>query len=103
MGLQQRWQQHERGEVQHAVGQHQHQPQRVVPITQQAGTEEGTSGCRAVDNEDIESQRCQSGFEDNLARLVPIEPLAAGQHQLQATQSERQANEANPVEAGAGA
>ena len=69
MLLQQRRQQHHRGEVQHAVDRHQHEADRIVAVGQQLQVQERRRGGEAVEQEHVERDRRDQALDDDLGRL----------------------------------
>ena len=96
--LQQRRQQHHRGEVQHAVDRHQHEADRVVAILQETRVQERLVRGEAVKQEHVERHGGDQAFDDDLGRVEPVEPNAAREHELDRGERDRQRDEAGPVE-----
>ena len=75
--LQQRWQQHNRREIHHAIDEHKQKPDGVIPIQQQAQIQKGLLRRQAMRDKNIKRQGGNEGFDNDLIRFIPIQALPA--------------------------
>ena len=97
--VQQAREQHQAREVQHAHDEGDQRADGEVAVEQQARVQERLLGGQAVGDEDPERQHADERAQHDLARLEPVQPLAAVEDQLRGDDGDRQRDEADPVEA----